>query len=100
MAAWGELRRPRQLEEENRKLKELVADLSLDKLMLQGVLSKSLAPGPRRELVRYVQHEFGVSQRRGCVALRFECSSRRYRSKTPGPGAITDAHPRDCSGAR
>jgi putative transposase len=33
----AELRRLRQLEEENRKLKQLVADLSLDKTMLQEV---------------------------------------------------------------
>ena len=32
----------KQLEEENRKLKKLVADLSLDKVMLQDVLSKKL----------------------------------------------------------
>ena len=38
----SELRRLRQLEEENRKLKRLVADLSLDKRMLQEVLSKKL----------------------------------------------------------
>lgn len=38
----SELRRLRQLEEENRKLKQLVADLSLDKVMLQDVLSKKL----------------------------------------------------------
>jgi putative transposase len=31
-----------QLEEENRKLKQLVADLSLDKVMLQDVLRKKL----------------------------------------------------------
>ncbi|MBB6574678.1 putative transposase [Xanthomonas arboricola] len=36
----AELRRLRQLEEENRKLKQLVADLSLDKVMLQDLLSK------------------------------------------------------------
>ena len=36
----AELRRLKQLEEENRKLKQLVADLSLDKEMLQDVLSK------------------------------------------------------------
>jgi len=36
----SELRRLKQLEEENRKLKQLVADLSLDKKMLQDVLSK------------------------------------------------------------
>ncbi len=38
----SELRRLKQLEEENAKLKRLVADLSLDKAMLQDVLSKKL----------------------------------------------------------
>jgi len=37
-----ELRRLRQLEEENFKLKQIVADLSLDKQMLQDVLKKKL----------------------------------------------------------
>ncbi len=37
----GELRRLKQLEEENRKLKPLVTDLSLDKHILQDVLAKS-----------------------------------------------------------
>ena len=36
----SELRKMRQLEEENQKLKRLVADLSLDKAMLQEVLAK------------------------------------------------------------
>ena len=36
----SDLQRLRQLEEENRQLKKLVADLSLDKQMLQDVLSK------------------------------------------------------------
>ena len=38
----AELRRLRQLEEENKKLKQLVADLSLGKRMLQDVLSKNV----------------------------------------------------------
>jgi putative transposase len=38
----SELRRLKQLEEENRRLKRMVADLSLDKQMLQDVLSKKL----------------------------------------------------------
>ena len=37
-----ELRRLRQLEEENDKLKKIVAELSLDKQMLQDVLKKKL----------------------------------------------------------
>jgi putative transposase len=38
----AELRRLRQLEEENRKLKKLVADLALDKHILQEVLQKKV----------------------------------------------------------
>jgi putative transposase len=36
----AELRRLRQVEDENRRLKRLVADLTLDKQMLQDALSK------------------------------------------------------------
>ena len=38
----SEVRHLKQLEEENRRLKQMVADLSLDKMMLQDVLSKKL----------------------------------------------------------
>lgn len=37
-----ELRRLKQLEKENRRLKQLVADLTLDKHMLQEVIAKKL----------------------------------------------------------
>lgn len=40
-----ELRRLRQLEDENQRLKKLVADLSLDKEMLQEVLKQSSEAG-------------------------------------------------------
>jgi len=38
----GDIWRLKELGEENRKLRQLVADLSLDKLMLQDVLTKKL----------------------------------------------------------
>ena len=38
----AELRRLKQVEDENRKLKQVVADLSLDKHILQETLSKKL----------------------------------------------------------
>jgi putative transposase len=38
----AELRWVRQLEDENRRLKTLIADLTLDKHMLQQVLRKTL----------------------------------------------------------
>ena len=51
----GELRRLKQLADENRELKQLVANLILDKYILQHVLSKTLTPKRRRELVAHVQ---------------------------------------------
>jgi putative transposase len=41
-AALSELRELRQLREENTKLKRLVADLSLDRHMLQEIVQKKL----------------------------------------------------------
>ena len=38
----SELRRLRQLEDENSKLKKMVAELSLDKQMLQDIIKKKL----------------------------------------------------------
>jgi putative transposase len=67
-----------QLEEENRRLKQLVADLSLDKLMLQDMLQKKCER--RRELVRHLEWTYRVSERRGCAVLRFNRSSHRYRA--------------------
>jgi putative transposase len=46
----SEMKRLRQLEDQNAKLKRIVADLSLDKAMLQDVLSKTYGP-PRRQAI-------------------------------------------------
>ena len=43
-----ELRQLRQLQEENARLKQIVADLSLDKQMLQDVLKKSSKGAPEK----------------------------------------------------
>jgi putative transposase len=53
----------------------LVADLSLDKLMLQDVLQKRIVrPERRRELVSHLEWTYRVSERRGCAVLRFNRS--------------------------
>ena len=94
----AELRRLRILEEENRKLKQLVliaprnvrvADLSLDKAMLQEVITKKLSPFPsggypptqKRALVRFLQVGFQVSERRACRLVKVSRSLFRYRSR-------------------
>ncbi|WP_139322898.1 IS3 family transposase [Deinococcus marmoris] len=74
-----ELRRLRQLEDENRKLKQLVADLSLDKVMLQDVIKfKVLRPVQREHLVQHLQAGYRVSERRACQVLRATRSTFRY----------------------
>jgi putative transposase len=51
----AELRRLKQLEEENRKLKQRVADLSLYKHMLQEVIrKKAVKLAQKRELVQFL----------------------------------------------
>ncbi|MBB4231717.1 hypothetical protein GGD56_005595 [Rhizobium mongolense] len=45
------MKRSRQLEGENAKLKRIVADLSLDKAILQDVCKKAVQPICRRQLV-------------------------------------------------
>ncbi|MDR6955785.1 hypothetical protein J2X65_005168 [Ancylobacter sp. 3268] len=47
----SEVKRLRQLEEENAKLKRIVTDLSLNKTMLQDVLQKALRPAHKLALV-------------------------------------------------
>ena len=60
----AEVRRLRVLEEENRKIRQLVADISLDKQMLQNVLQKALKHAQLRPRAEYLQVAYGVSKRR------------------------------------
>lgn len=59
--------------EENTKLKRLVADLSLDKAMLQNVLQKKFKPTPKRQIVTYLINRYSVGARYAChcVGLHF-----------------------------
>jgi len=58
------LRELRQLREENAKLKRLVADLSLDRHVLQEIVEKNFRPRARRELAEWAQQVHRLSQRR------------------------------------
>ncbi|MGC3975632.1 MAG: IS3 family transposase [Nitrospira sp.] len=78
--AIAEIRRLRQLEEENRKLKQLVADLTLDKVILQEVLAtKGLKPMRKRILVHAITGQFSIGVRRACGLLRLHRASWYYR---------------------
>src|SRR6266849_10346383 len=63
----SEAQEVKQLREENARLKKLVADLSLDKDMLQSVIRKKLLGlVARRAEVRRLIGEFHTSERRVC----------------------------------
>ncbi|MDH4910066.1 IS3 family transposase [Xanthomonas euvesicatoria] len=78
----AELRRLRQLEEENRKLKQLVADLSLDKVMLQdGAIKKVLRPAQRKTLVGHLVDRYRVGVRRACTVVKQSRSAFYYQPR-------------------
>lgn len=54
----SEVKRMRQLEDENNRLKKIVADLTLDKAMLQDVLSKMYGPPCRCKDFEWRRHQF------------------------------------------
>src|SRR4030095_16308460 len=57
-----------------------VADLSLDRAMLQDVIQKSSKARRQREVVHYLMDRYQVSQRRATRGARFCLSSVRYQS--------------------
>ena len=77
----AEIRRLKRLEDENGKLKRLVADLTFDKSMLQDALRKVVRPVQRREVVRRYQTAFALSERRACRAMGFGPASHRYQPR-------------------
>ncbi|MFI5179846.1 MAG: IS3 family transposase [Thermoanaerobaculia bacterium] len=76
----SELRPNRQLEDENRRLKQVVADLTLDKqMLLGGALAKHLKPAARREPVAFLRELHpDASQRQACEVVGIGLSSCRY----------------------
>jgi putative transposase len=73
-----QLRRLRQLEEENAQLKRNVADLTLDKQMLQEVLKKSSEARQRRQLASMLLAAYRVSERRACATVFLQRTGYRY----------------------
>jgi putative transposase len=85
----NELRQVRQLEAENAQLKRLVADLSLDKHILQEALRKKrLRPTQRRELAGWVHATFHVSCVRACHLAHFSRAAWYRRSQAKDQTAL------------
>ena len=96
----AEVRRLKVLEEANGKLKQLVADLSLDKQMLQDVLrKKALEPAQLRDHAQYLQVVYEASERRACKVLTFRRSAYRYEDVAAEQAAL-QMRTRDLAAAR
>ncbi|HLM40877.1 MAG TPA: IS3 family transposase [Microvirga sp.] len=73
-----QVRRMKDLELENQRLRKAVADLTLDKLILaEAAPGKLLSPARRRACVEHVMLTLDVSERRACRALGQHRSTQR-----------------------
>jgi putative transposase len=66
-------KRLRRLEDENAKLKRLLADAMLDNVALKDLISeKMVTPVARRELPAHLVTTHGMSERRACLTLSID----------------------------
>ncbi|WP_372712388.1 IS3 family transposase [Azospirillum argentinense] len=78
----SEAKRLKTLEDENARLKRLLAEAMLDNAVLKDLAAKKMVtPAARRAAVAHAQAVHGISQRRACAILGVDRSSVRYRSR-------------------
>ena len=66
----SEVRRLKALEDENAKLKRMLADAMLDNVALKDLLGKKMVtPAAHREAAVYLQQTYEMSQRRACRVI-------------------------------
>src|SRR6478672_10672872 len=74
----SDAKRLKALEDENAKLKKLLAEAMLD----------MVTPAARREAVAYLRVTYEVSERRACSALGADRTSVRFRSSRPDDALV------------
>ena len=96
----SELKRMKELEAENARLRRSVSDLTLDKLILiEAANERLLSPELRRACVENVRTALGVSERRACRVLGQHRSTQRKKPRSLD-GAGHDCGDRQHSAAR
>jgi putative transposase len=87
----SDAQRLRSLEEENGKLKRLLADAMLDKAALNELLEKKMVgPAAMREGVAHLRTVFEISERRACSIIKADRKMVRYRSCRPPDTALRE----------
>ncbi|EAB1567118.1 IS3 family transposase [Salmonella enterica] len=85
----SEARRLRALEDENAKLKKLLAEAMLDNVVLKDPSHKKMVtPGAKREAVAHAREHHGLSERRACNLVGVSRRVIRYRSSRPDDGPL------------
>ena len=98
----SDIKRLKDLEDENRKLKEMYANLSLKHQMLEDLVQKkALTAAKRREWVNYLREHYGVSISMACVVVGNSRSVYRYQPQPRDDHplieallSLVDRHPR------
>ncbi|WP_183218395.1 IS3 family transposase, partial [Brevundimonas aurantiaca] len=87
----SEARRLKALEEENAKLKRMLADSMLDNVALKDLLGKKVVtPAAHREAAAHLQLAYAMSERRSCRVLGVDRTSVRYQATRPDDGTLRD----------
>src|SRR6185503_13025857 len=83
----SELKRMKELEEENRRLKQMYANLSLEHEVLKDIIEKkTLEVAERRKLANYAIEEHGLSERGACRTMNLNrCTFRNPARKVEDP---------------
>ena len=72
-----QVKRLKELEQENTRLRRAISDLTLDKLILQEAARETSSPARRRACIEQVREVMHVSERRACAALGQHRSTQR-----------------------
>jgi putative transposase len=88
----SDAKRLKGLEDENGRLKKLLAEQMLDNAMLRDINSKKMVtPVVKRKAVVQLMEVFQVSQRRACAVLQVDRSTVRYQSRRSDDVDLRDA---------
>ncbi|WP_371130868.1 IS3 family transposase [Phenylobacterium sp.] len=87
----SEARRLKALEDENTKLKRLLADAMLDNVALKDLPGKKVVtPAAHREAAAYLQSTYEMSERRACRVIGSDRASVRYQATRPDDGDLRE----------
>ena len=87
----SEARRLKALEDENAKLKRMLADSMVDNVALKDLLGKKVVtPAAHRAAAAHLQSAYAMSERRACRVLGVDRTSVRYQATRADDGALRD----------